>query len=137
MARALLVVCATAFGLATAAAGSPSMRVLPDCVGHPEVKPARVVFACGDGNFGFDGLQWIAWGGARAVGLASAYLNDCQPNCAAGHFVRYRAVLIASGSQRCPGGRRAYLTVTYAFIGRSPFPQAASGTWHPRQDFRC
>jgi hypothetical protein len=105
--------------------------------GRPEIKPKTVVFACGDGNFGFDHLTWVAWGGSRAVALGSGYLNDCQPYCAAGHFTRYPAVLIATGSQRCPNGQRAYLTVTYAFIGRSPFPPRASGTFHPRQNFRC
>jgi hypothetical protein len=112
MGRALLAVCATALGLVAAPAARPPARVLPDCAGHPQVEPPRVVFACGDGNFGFDRLQWIGWGGARAVGLGSAYLNDCRPDCAAGHFARYGAVLIASGAQRCPRGQRAYLTVT-------------------------
>lgn len=115
----------------------PSSRALPDCLGQPIVKPKTVVFACGDGNFGFDHLTWVVWGRSRALALGSGYVNDCEPDCAAGHFTRYRAVLIATGSQRCRNGQRAYLTVTYAFVGRSPFPPGASGTFHPWQSFRC
>jgi hypothetical protein len=121
----------------TGVSAASSSRAPPDCLGHPQVEPRTVVFACGDGNFGFDHLTWVAWGGSRAVALGSGYLNDCRPYCAAGHFTRYRAVLTATGSQRCPNGQRAYLTVTYASVGRSPFPPRASGTFHPRQNFRC
>jgi hypothetical protein len=49
----------------------------------------------------------------------------------------YPAVLIVSGSQRCPDGSRAYRTVTYAFTGRSPFPANAPGTRNPHQTMRC
>jgi hypothetical protein len=129
-------VCVLAVASTTVSA-APSSRALPDCLGDPKVMPKTVVFACGDGNFGFDHLTWVAWGRARAVALGSGYLNHCRPYCTAGHFTRYPAVLIATGSQRCPNGQRAYLTVTYAFIGRSPFPPRASGTFHPRQNFRC
>jgi hypothetical protein len=46
-------------------------------------------------------------------------------------------MVIASGVQRCPNGELAYRTVTYAFIGPSPFPADAPGTLVPRQTFRC
>jgi len=135
----MLLVLATAGTtlLMAAPAGAAPPRALPDCLGHPQVKPRSVVFACADANFGVDGLDWLSWGGARAVALGSAYVNDCKPYCAAGHFARYPTVVIASGAQRCPDGREAYRTVTYAFIGRSPFPSTAAGTRNPRQDFPC
>jgi hypothetical protein len=134
---ALGIVLGLACGTGTAAGAASSPRALPDCVGHPRVEPARVAFACADGNFGVDHLKWVGWGTGRAVGLGSAYVNDCTPYCAAGHFHRYPAVVIASGSERCPDGSRAYSTVTYAFIGRSPFPANAPGTLNPRQAFPC
>ena len=132
-----LVAAICALVAAVAASASPATRELPDCLGKPHVRPVSVVFACGDGNFGVDHLTWVAWGGPRAFGIGSAYANDCKPYCAAGHFKRYRAVLIASGSQRCPNGTPAYMTVTYAFIGRSPFPTAGPGTSSPHQVFPC
>jgi hypothetical protein len=121
----------------TAAAAAVPPRGLPDCLGHPQVRPHEVVFACADDGFGVDHLTWATWGGAQAIGLGSAYANDCKPTCVAGHVHRYQAVLIASGLQHCPNGASAYLTVTYAFIGRSPFPPGSSGTTSPRQTFRC
>ena len=121
---------------ATLSAASSS-RALPDCLGHPKVRPTDILFTCADGGFGVDRLSWVTWGGSRAVGLGSAYVNDCTPSCAAGHFHRFPAVVIATGLQRCPNGEAAYLTVTWAFIGRSPFPSVAPGTKDPRQAFRC
>jgi hypothetical protein len=124
--------------LPTTLSAAPSLpRALPDCLGHPRIRPTDILVTCADGGFGVDRLSWITWGGSRAVGLGSAYLNDCTPSCAAGHFHRFQAVVIASGLQRCPNGESAYLTVTWAFIGRSPFPSAAPGTKDPRQTFRC
>lgn len=121
----------------TGTAASVTARGLPDCLGHPQVRPHAVVFACADDGFGVDRLSWATWGGAQAIGLGSAYANDCKPTCVAGHVHRYPVVLIASGTQRCPNGASAYRTVTYAFIGRSPFPPSSSGTTSPRQTFRC
>jgi hypothetical protein len=138
--RVVMAAAAAAAALCAAAApavGATPLRALPDCLGHAQVRPKQVVFACADGNFYVDRLDWVGWGGARAVGLGTVHLNDCEPYCAAGHFHTYSAVLIASGSQRCPDGEPAYLTVTWAFVGRSPYPPSSSGTLNPRQNFRC
>jgi hypothetical protein len=133
---ASFAVCAV-FVLAVTATAAQTPRALANCAGHPQVKPATVLIACADGNFGVGHLTWVGWGDIRAVGLGSAFLNDCTPDCAAGHFHNYPAVVIVSGSQRCPNGELAYLTITYAFIGRSPFPDSAPGTIDPRETARC
>ena len=133
----LLAVALVGLAVAFPAAAAPA-RGLPDCLGKPQVQPHEVVFACADDGFGVDRLTWLTWGGARAVGVGSAYANDCKPTCVAGHVHRYRAVLIVGGTQKCrPNGAVAYRTVTYAFIGRSPFPPGSSGTTNPTQNFRC
>ena len=131
-----VAVLAAVLAVAVPVAAAP-VRGLPDCLGKPQVRPHEVVFACADDGFGVDRLTWVTWGGARAVGLGSAYANDCKPTCVAGHVQRYRAVLIVSGTQRCPNGAVAYRTATYAFIGRSPFPPTSSATTNPTQSFRC
>jgi len=133
----VLAVALTALAVAVPAGAATPARGLPDCLGKPVVRPHEVVFACADDGFGVDKLHWLTWGGAQAVGIGSAYANDCKPTCVAGHVHRYRAVLIAGGTQRCPNGAVAYKTVTYAFIGRSPFPSGSSGTTNPTQMFRC
>src|SRR5437867_2650118 len=54
-------------------------------------RPTHVQLACGDGNFGLDGMSWRGWNGPIAHGSGLAYSNDCKPDCADGHFHRYRA----------------------------------------------
>ena len=109
---------------AVALAGATSHpTALPDCLGKPRVRPATVVLACGDGNFGVRRLRWIGWGGPCAAAVGTAYANDCTPNCAAGHFHAYRAVIVADGAQRC-AHVVAYSRVTVAFVGPSPYPKS-------------
>ena len=129
-------------GIALCSTGSPSsattaQRYLPNCLGQLQLRPRVVYLACADGNFGVKQLAWVVWGGARAVGVGRAWANDCQPSCVAGHTHEYPAVLILTGSQRCPNGKLAYRKVTYAFIGRSPFPPEAPGTLDPTQTAAC
>ena len=99
-------------------------QALPDCLGKPQVRPAEVVLACADANFGVRRLRWTGWGSSFAAATGVAYANDCTPNCAAGHMHTYRAVLVASGTQRCPNGKTAYSKVTVAFVGPSPYPKS-------------
>jgi hypothetical protein len=108
---------------ASAAAASPPVALL-DCLAKPTVRPRSVVLACADANFIAEHLRWTGWGSPFAAARGTASVNDCTPYCAAGHFHTYAIVLIAAGSQTCHG-RRAYLTVTYAFIGRSPYPRGS------------
>jgi hypothetical protein len=135
-----VVVAIVAIGLTTGAAASVGRHryptVLPDCVGHPQVRPTLVYFACADGYFGAKHLRWTGWGSAFAAARGTAWLNDCKPSCVAGHFHSYPVVVVASGSQAC-AGRLAYTTLTYAFIGRSPFPANSPGTLNPTVRYRC
>lgn len=108
--------------LAAALSGQP--QALPDCLGKPRVRPAEVVLACADANFGVRKLRWTGWGSAFAAATGVAYANDCTPYCAAGHMHTYRAVIVASGAQRCPNGTTAYSRITVAFVGRSPYPKS-------------
>lgn len=108
--------------LAAALSGRP--QALPDCLGKPRVRPAEVVLACADANFGVRKLRWTGWGSAFAAAIGVAYANDCTPYCAAGHMHAYQAVIVASGTQRCPNGTTAYSRVTVAFVGRSPYPKS-------------
>jgi hypothetical protein len=110
---------------------------LPDCLGKPKVRPAQIIFACGDGNFSVQHLKWTGWGESFAAALGDAQLNDCTPNCASGHFHTYRMMLVVTGRQTCPDGGAAYQAVTYAWIGRSPFPGDAPGTVDPIMRFTC
>jgi hypothetical protein len=138
LARAAAVVAAAAtfsmmpaFERAAAQTASPAI-VLPDCLGKPQIKPAQIVFACGDGNFSAAKLQWTGWGATFAAARGTGSMNDCTPNCAAGHFHSAPIVVLASGRGSCPDGRPAYTTVTWAWIGKPPYVDN-----DPKQTFHC
>jgi hypothetical protein len=87
------------------------------------VRPASVVLACADANFGVRRLRWSDWGRPTARATGVAYANDCKPFCAAGHFHSYRVLLVASGHQVCHGVA-SYFRVRVSFPGATPFPKA-------------
>jgi hypothetical protein len=108
---------------------------LPDCLGRPIVQPSDIVLSCADGGFEIQNIRWTGWGESFAAGIGTGRVNDCTPNCANGQFHNYPMLLAVTGKQRCPDGGRAYAKVTYAFVGRSPYPQEASA--EATQDFPC
>jgi hypothetical protein len=88
--------------------------VVPLCTGHQVAAPKTWTLACADDNFWFTELRWQDWGSARATATAVAHANDCTPNCAAGHFHTYAAVVTLTGLRSCSGRRQyAKLAVTY------------------------
>ena len=101
------------------APASPVMA-LPDCSGKLQVQPSQVIFACGDGNFFAHGLRWTNWGASTTSATGTGQFTDCTPNCAQGKTHSARIKVTASGRQSCPGGRPAYASVTFAWIGPSP-----------------
>ena len=105
--------------VARPAPAAPVMA-LPDCSGKLQVKPSQVIFACGDGNFFAHGLHWTSWGAGTTSATGTGQFTDCTPNCALGKAHSAPIRVIASGRQSCPGGRPAYATVTFAWIGPSP-----------------
>ena len=52
-----------------------------------------IVVACADGNNRLARIKWQSYGTDAASGTATAVVNDCEPNCAAGEFHRFRAVV--------------------------------------------
>jgi len=114
----------TTFFPSSARADSTTIA-FPNCVGKPEVRPKDVTVACGDANFRVENIRWTGWGESFAAGMGTATVNDCEPNCAAGHFHNYPVVVIVNGKQTCPNRQPAYAKITYAFIGRSPLPTNA------------
>jgi hypothetical protein len=131
----LLASCLLLLGLAAASSASrrtsvSAPSVLPDCLGKPTVKPSEVILACADAGLGVRAISWLGWGSALAAGVGTAFANDCTPNCAAGHFHSYQAVLILRGAQRC-GTKLAYKTATVAIVGTPPtaFATPADATY--------
>ena len=67
------------------------------------VRPRSIVVACADGNFYLTGIRWSTWGSARAAGAGTGHQNDCTPNCAAGHFHTYPAMVTLTKPKSCDG----------------------------------
>lgn len=81
----LSVVAALAVAPAAAAAGPRHVEVISDCQ-HAHYRPASIVLSCADANSFLKHVRYTAYGEHRARGGARFVYNDCQPNCAAGHF---------------------------------------------------
>lgn len=131
--KALAGLLAAAAALAGAAGAAAPGVALPNCIGQPQVRPASVTLTCADANFTAQGLRWTGWGQSFAAARGFAQVNDCTPTCVAGKVHRYQIVLLASGTQKCGSGGRAYAKVTYAFIGSGP----SSVDPDPTVPFRC
>ena len=86
----------------------------------PSYRPRSIVLACGDGNFGLTRLRWRGWNRAVAGARGSAYANDCNPYCAAGHFYRYPVNVRASRPRRMGGVGYAYTRLRITFPGARP-----------------
>jgi len=105
---------------------------LPDCVGSPQNRPTEVVFACADGGILAVNLKWTKWGASIATAAGTLEQNDCTPDCADGHFHKYKVSLTASGSQRCPNGAVAYAKVAYTVLDQHfPYPNRESSMNFP------
>jgi hypothetical protein len=113
--------------LLAAFSGGAAARTRPvtfaGCTGA-SVKPREVLLACGDGNAAFLVTHWVRWtrAGARAVGTAQ--INDCTPNCVAGHVNPYLAALVLDRPRTCHGGLRfSRLRLIFAEAPRAGQPK--------------
>jgi hypothetical protein len=78
---------------------TPTARTIAkvlSCIGLPELRPTNYVITCADANASWKMVRWSSWGGKDAVGRGYLYLNDCQPDCAAGHFHSYLSQVVLS-----------------------------------------
>jgi len=120
----VLAVLAVAAGSTAAAASSKSAHssktgkvfvASRGCNGHV-FKPHSIVFACGDGNLFASKISWRSYGGQEAVGHAVVHINDCSPNCASGHFHKFRSPIRLKRIERCSDGRLYYTRARYKGI---------------------
>jgi len=128
--RSCVVTFATLAAAVLLAHASGSPPTIPDCFTQV-VAPTEITLACGDGNFWLGGMRWRGWGGATTAGTGAAHANDCDPNCAAGHFHTYAVTVTASRPATCVGGRRQYtrLTLRYAAARRPGSPRTDTETF--------
>jgi hypothetical protein len=126
----LMMLCtAILFGSDRAMAASPRFA-LPACYGSntpPSERPGQLGFqTCADGSKELTDLEWSNWGpgGADATGTYSHQV--CEPNCAAGHRVSFRAVIhadepqVAGPNSGCPRDTKFYSNLLVAFPDNLP-----------------
>jgi hypothetical protein len=80
---------ATTAGGSTAATGADTFLATgQDINGTMLHEPACGGFGCalsGDSTTFLSNMTWTSWSGAEAVGTGTYKIDDCNPNCAAGH----------------------------------------------------
>ncbi|MGH3279781.1 MAG: hypothetical protein ACRDNW_11685 [Trebonia sp.] len=92
-----------------------------NCENKPEVRPTSFVLACADGNDRLIDMHWTNWTPVGASGTGVQYLNDCEPNCALGHFHRYPADIALTGSYKArPNEPFAYTKITLTYTAARP-----------------
>jgi hypothetical protein len=112
-------------GAAPAAATGSSPRLLRfDDATRFVVRPATLSFGADGGvqvtgpgvsasalHAGHDGhIRWTRWNATGARGLGTVWINQCRPNCAAGHFASYPVRVQAS---QVVNGRYTRLALSY------------------------
>jgi hypothetical protein len=93
-----------------------------DCLGKPDVRPASYTFACADGNDYLSKTMWTSWTMKLASGYGTEVINDCIPNCAAGHYISYPALVVFWGRAAVSGhkGEFGYTHYTVIYPGKRP-----------------
>jgi hypothetical protein len=95
-------------------------------------RPRRFLLSA-DGTFGINGVDWHSYDGPTAKATGRAYVNDCDPDCADGHFSKPKVTLRLSKVVEC-GGRPLYARLSYRLTGSVPqgFPRHGTLSMLPR-----
>jgi hypothetical protein len=89
----------------------------------PSYKPRTIIIACGDGNYQLKGMHWRRWNTRKAFGRGFAWVNDCVPFCADGHFHYYPVkVRLSVPRYRTCGTRKRFLyrRIRIRYLGARP-----------------
>jgi hypothetical protein len=101
---------------------------MPSCLVQT-LAPATLTLACADANYTLVKLHWANWGSDPASIDGQASVNDCTPNCAAGHFHSYQVTAMASGIEHCLSGRMQYTKLVVHYTGARPTGIAANDSY--------
>jgi hypothetical protein len=108
-----------------AGASGPAPRLLRfDDTTRFAVRPATLSFGADGGvlvfgpgvtradvHAGRDGhIRWAYWKKASASGVGTVWINQCRPNCAAGHYTSHPVVVVAG---LAVNGRYTRLSLSY------------------------
>lgn len=91
-------------------------------------RPKQIVYTPdGSGYFagahrhgrGASPIHWSSWGTTAATGTGADWLDNCEPDCAQGHFTAYRATIRLDRPKRL-GGQLVFTRLTIKLTGPHP-----------------
>ena len=111
-------------GSASAGAAAPASSrpvVLVNCNGSGLVKPATYDVFCNPSQEVVSGLTWTSWK-STAYGSGTLKVNNCNPNCATGHFVKYPILVVLWRAAPWPhhAGGQYFSRLTWIFTAKRP-----------------
>jgi hypothetical protein len=101
-----------------AGSSRPPPVAFRDCLPPPVVRPAEILFACGDGSESFSVARWTHWTRRSARATGTAEINDCAPSCVDGHVRHVRAVVLLDRPRAC-GGQVLFTRLRLRFTKRA------------------
>ncbi|HET7013696.1 MAG TPA: hypothetical protein VFI65_07285 [Streptosporangiaceae bacterium] len=118
-ATAVVLVAGPASAGPTASAGS--QVILVNCNGGGLVKPATYDVGCMPSQEFVSGLSWTSWK-STAYGSGTLKVNNCNPSCAAGHFVKFPILVVLWRAVPQPhhAGQKYFSRLTWIFTGKRP-----------------
>ena len=104
-----------------AQAGTGKTYTSHNCTSQ-KIEPRQIMFACGDGGFYADHLDWSGWGKFRAKGEGIFHKNDCDPDCAGGEFHARHGKITLKNRMWCKDAhkfmfRRAKIVYNHPLLG--------------------
>ena len=130
----------TATGSPSAAAGptgaSTFLAAGQDLNGTQLHEPSCGGLGCalsGDSTTFLANMKWTTWSGTEAVGTGTYKINDCSPNCAAGHVYPVAAVVTLSHPVKvCSASGTRWVWSHASFTFPDGLPEALQGQNAPQ-----
>lgn len=138
----ILVVVGTLISVPAALGSGSTLPKLPSNIGPTskgdlQAKPRSITYT-GDGSGFLAGgpksnhrakpLYWSSWTATGGQGSGFNWLNDCNPNCAAGTFHRF-AVKLQAYRPRKVGGHLIFTRMKVTYTGKMPKHTSSSQIW--------
>jgi len=116
---AVVVLVLVGAGSAGSATSLPSFY---GCQGtHASIRPHSILVACGDGGYYLAQLKWSSWTAMAAAATGVAHVNDCTPDCAAGHFHAYPDVSVhLARPESCSDKKLLFTRIEWKYLKRKP-----------------
>ena len=78
--------------------------------------PELISLACADNNYLVRDLKWSNWGADSARAEGTAFINDCDPNCADSGFTELPVTVTVRKPQECGYNAKLYSRLDVAYV---------------------